>query len=88
MTVEEFAVGDLVEVVNVKPTERRVLAGQHPWAIENGEQGIVTELYRHDFRVQCGSNAAMKWEANLRADEVRLVARLGREEATSRLLGI
>lgn len=86
--MEKFAVGDLVEVVKLEPTERRVLAGQHAWTIENGEYGIVTELYRDDFRVQYGSNVAMKWEANLRADEVRLVERLGREEATRRLLGI
>lgn len=84
MKFGDFQLGDLVEVVNLAPTGRRVLSGASP-TIANGDQGIVTEKYSADFRVQCGSNTAMQWEANIRPDEVRLIARLGREEATRRL---
>ncbi|CAJ6617771.1 Uncharacterised protein [Burkholderia pseudomallei] len=86
MTVEDFELGDLVEVTNLNPVERRVLCGTG--AIDNGQRGIVTEKYREDFRVQRGRNAAMEWEANIRPDEVRLIERLGREEATARLRGV
>jgi hypothetical protein len=84
MKLEDFELGDLVEVTNLSPMERRVLAGSSR-TIANGDRGIVTETYPTDFRVQCGSNAAMEWEAQLRSDEVRLIARLGRQEATRRL---
>ena len=85
MTLDEFELGDLVEVVNLSRAESRVLAGSTP-TITHGDRGIVTEKYHTDFRVQCGTNAAMMWEANIRPEEVRLVARLGREEATRRLV--
>jgi len=84
MFIKDFELGDLVEIVNLSPSDRRVLAGTSR-SIAKGEQGIVTEMYLTDFRVQCGSNGLMQWEANIRPDEVRLVARLGREEATRRL---
>lgn len=84
MMSNDFEIGDLVEVVKIAPPVRRVLAGTSP-TIANGDQGIVTEKYRSDLRVQCGSNTAMRWEANVRADEVRLISRLGREEANRRL---
>ncbi|WP_157131275.1 hypothetical protein [Burkholderia pseudomallei] len=86
MKLADFELGDLVEVVNLTPIVRRVLAGSSR-TIANGEQGIVTEKYRTDFRVQSGNNASMHWEANIRPDEVRLISRLGREEATRRLVG-
>lgn len=86
MKLDDFELGDLVEVVNLSPIERRVLAGTSR-SIANGDQGIVVEKYRADIRVQSGSNAAMQWEANIRPDEVRLVSRLGRKEATRRLVG-
>lgn len=82
--LDDFQVGDLVEVVSLVPINNRALAGSSQ-AITNGDRGIVIEKYSEDFRVQCGSNATMQWEANMRADEVRFVARLGREEATRRL---
>ncbi|MBN3729327.1 hypothetical protein [Burkholderia sp. Tr-20390] len=86
MTVEDFEIGDLVEVTNLNPVERRALGGTG--AIANGQRGIVTEKYRTDFRVQRGSNAELEWEANIRPDEVRLIERLGREEATAQLYRI
>ncbi|KVV07376.1 hypothetical protein [Burkholderia ubonensis] len=86
LKLDDFELGDLVEIVNLAPAKQRVLAGTSR-TIANGEQGIVTEKYSTEFRVQRGSNAAMQWEANIRPDEVRLVSRLGHDEATRRLLG-
>ncbi|HEP6431464.1 TPA: hypothetical protein VDB83_005796 [Burkholderia cenocepacia] len=86
MTVEDFEIGDLVEVTNLNPVNQRVLCGSG--AIVDGQRGIVTEKYRTDFRVQRGSNAALEWEANIRPDEVRLIERLGHEEAAVQLSGI
>lgn len=83
-SVEDFELGDLVEITNLSRVDRRVLSGS-AFRIEPDEKGIVTEKYRTDFRVQSGRNDAVKWEANLRPDEVRLVERLGMAEAGRRL---
>ncbi|WP_432262968.1 hypothetical protein [Cupriavidus sp. TMH.W2] len=75
-----LAVGDLVELV-AAPDE--TIRGAQPPA--PGDRGIIVSHYGNDCRVVCGTYPALRWEALCAVPALRLVARLGREEALRRL---
>lgn len=87
MNLDDFKPGDLVEVARLSAVGPRALCGCSP-VVCVGQQGIIVEMFDADFRVLCGSECHLAWEANLRPDEVTLVTRLGWEEADSRVKAI